>query len=1189
MAIGNTPIEGPIDSTLIEGQIDANLPDNKERLNTAGTTRALLKILVRWLASVANSVLQANTFFPAFEWNGTKLRLKNPDNSWAPEVDLKATLAPESVLPGMLSKLTYERTAPFTLLNGDNKGQVFNGAVFLMRGITIPVGRTGETTFFLKAYPLAGVPVGRKMTLYIDLTSSDAAGIDLVRWQANGRTAPFSQEANVATNLTTEAMGEGRWRIRMEYTVQAGHSSIEPFFQVTNQVARTVDTTIEATFYIIQTDSFTNPATLEFERVRNTLTEQQADIDDKTLCFSVATAPEYIPLAGAVLDGSTIRIPVGKTGNLSYIVYNLQAAQLDNWQVNNTIHMMAIVALSPDLADEIRMNCGITRNGQDVDYQAQTTGMELIAPGILALSFSYTIQTGDTAIKPFVQLYDNRQATEVELTFRIVDLCYAPITPAGMGSSQYVFRREIRRLDERANTLQGQINALPFQGQINNLQSQLIGQQSQINSQTLSFTLKPILTNYITFNGAVQSGKALQIPIGQTGRDSYIQPLFNKFQFVNWSVLVGKAVQFTMVAQVDAGIRPHLNCGLNVQRGSQELQGQAANVQKAETNGLMVFSFTYTIQAGDSDLMPFLQIGGGIPAATVLQSFSILKTIYTPIVPTGYQQNEYVLEQELQHRDAQISALKGQVGYFPSPLSITTLTVKADGTGDFTSVKLANDSIVDSSPNHWYEILFHPAINTEVEYHIKPYTIVRGTLRDACILAGEMPDWATDDQISLSSTIWVDATSELYNLTITCRNMRYPVHSEAGGNNVDARHHVQNCTIHHFGNQGARAWRQAHPESGMSPLTVWTSENPWGYGSGSGVDETFEDVTFIGPGTGWYIHDNKDFTRGTVNKLRNCRLVKTGGWGSVIVVQPLGSGVTSTIDLRGCSITPGYIVLDDNPWLTKRPENQVADHCQYNITLSDCSNIGFLDNTRGRALRINSTGTSVRVSGSAVPLIFGTVTTHDGGGGLGGYLYGSWDISGIPVGFDNEAIVNTLGRRLGNCTSATKTLNCLFQDGTSKVITFNQDYTAQSNATILALINGVLGAAGAAFEHNVTEGEHYPEIQDKQVTLLNSTGTGIPRWSAVCYDTSINTVRLMTAADDAALFLGIAIERIVPGNFGRVLTEGYMHRTQLAGFGSNIVIGQSISQTGNGQFEISGTKVVARGIALDWAHFKGNR
>ncbi|MER0442910.1 hypothetical protein, partial [Emticicia sp. W12TSBA100-4] len=199
--------------------------------------------------------------------------------------------------------------------------------------------------------------------------------------------------------------------------------------------------------------------------------------------------------------------------------------------------------------------------------------------------------------------------------------------------------------------------------------------------------------------------------------------------------------------------------------------------------------------------------------------------------------------------------------------------------------------------------------------------------------------------------------------------MRYPVHSEDSGGNANCEHQIYNCYIEHYGNAGARTWRNNNAGSGMLASTVWSSEHAWGYGSSSGLVEKFENTELISPVNGFYVHTNKDFLRPNINEFKNCSIVKKGNFGTAIVVQSLGSGMSDILSLTNSEISGGFIAQSDLPWISQDFSRQIANKAETKIFASGCSNFGYRDQTRGRTIRItsNSTGTlsSVSLTGNA--------------------------------------------------------------------------------------------------------------------------------------------------------------------------------------------------------------------------------
>jgi hypothetical protein len=225
-------------------------------------------------------------------------------------------------------------------------------------------------------------------------------------------------------------------------------------------------------------------------------------------------------------------------------------------------------------------------------------------------------------------------------------------------------------------------------------------------------------------------------------------------------------------------------------------------------------------------------------------------------------------------------------------------TVKPDGTGDYLSPKLANDAITDSSVGKQYEITIFPGTYTEIGWTLKPFIHLIGTDRATCILKGELPDTATETDIENNSTVWVNSTNRLENLTITAKNMRYAVHDESSGVNKDFTRTVKNCHIEHYGNN----------------VGTWDSQCAYGMGASSGSKLYAENTTFRAPFAPFSVHNNTAFTRPAFIHLKGCRVDKVAGKYSYGVrVQSLGSGQDDILMLEGCYLN-APIYHNDSPW-----------------------------------------------------------------------------------------------------------------------------------------------------------------------------------------------------------------------------------------------------------------------------------
>lgn len=519
------------------------------------------------------------------------------------------------------------------------------------------------------------------------------------------------------------------------------------------------------------------------------------------------------------------------------------------------------------------------------------------------------------------------------------------------------------------------------------------------------------------------------------------------------------------------------------------------------------------------------------------------------------------------------------------------------GVGEYATPKAANDAIADSGPRKRYTILVFPGDYTtsdvaQLNWTVKDYVSIVGTERDTCIIGGALADNSSDADITNTSVLYLKRTSTLANLTLTAKNMRYVVHSESSGLEKDWEQTVDNCVMIHHGNQAARDWRTANPGSGLVAANVWAGDSVWGYGSSSGARQTFRNSRFVSGRDPWYIHDREDWSTGAVHLIEGCELYSRLAV-PVIRLQSLGSGRESTVLIRDTATNAVCVSYDDSPWITQTPAGQVANHAQIRATIAGNDKVGFATTCRGRALKISSAtsgaSSKVRVTGTAADVLMGQVLTRDYGYGVASYAFGRWDVSGILVGLNsNVAIDNTMGKRLGDCSTAAKAMQVTIDGSAPITVTFNADHTADNDATILGIINAALGSAGVASIYDVVAGEEYPSFPDRTRGAVNNEATTtIKRWTAVKLDGS--GVKVLGTGDPTAAFYGIALEPIAPGKLGRILRAGALQTaTQLRGVAGNAAIGTTIyhSDSTAGEFDTAGSRpalTVAR--AAGWAEF----
>ena len=196
------------------------------------------------------------------------------------------------------------------------------------------------------------------------------------------------------------------------------------------------------------------------------------------------------------------------------------------------------------------------------------------------------------------------------------------------------------------------------------------------------------------------------------------------------------------------------------------------------------------------------------------------------------------------------------------------ITVKKDGTGDFTSVRLAVDSIHDaSSLDRPYLIEIYPGTYNILEDYSQSEIEATGFVglmltdgisligvgnRNAVVLHGELdPDTYDSTLRNEVSTLNMCDTGSIENLTVTAEHIRYCVHDDFPATLPYFYRHVKNCRFSII-----------NPTSGTEGKT-------WGEGAKQGKSTLLEDSDF-GTCLLWHSDNTASGTR-TINlTIKNC-------------------------------------------------------------------------------------------------------------------------------------------------------------------------------------------------------------------------------------------------------------------------------------------------------------------------------
>lgn len=240
----------------------------------------------------------------------------------------------------------------------------------------------------------------------------------------------------------------------------------------------------------------------------------------------------------------------------------------------------------------------------------------------------------------------------------------------------------------------------------------------------------------------------------------------------------------------------------------------------------------------------------------------------------------------------------------------TIITVKQDGTGDYTKVYDAVSSISDSSKNKTYDIHIYPGTYNIVD-EVFPdgvYNNIEGIVlpdyvnligigqRDDIILQAVFPDTVSLSVSTAFSTINVDYNNSLENITFIAYNCRYACHDDAG--NIPAargfKRVVKNCKFWHKG---------CYTDDG----SVWKWCKAYAQGLSSGSESIFINCEFqtdvnIEGNSAWSTHGRDDMEKPSYIRHEFCKFVNTN-YDLCATAGGLNDHVNEYVHFIGCEFS----------------------------------------------------------------------------------------------------------------------------------------------------------------------------------------------------------------------------------------------------------------------------------------------
>ncbi|WP_159333246.1 hypothetical protein [Sphingobacterium multivorum] len=497
------------------------------------------------------------------------------------------------------------------------------------------------------------------------------------------------------------------------------------------------------------------------------------------------------------------------------------------------------------------------------------------------------------------------------------------------------------------------------------------------------------------------------------------------------------------------------------------------------------------------------------------------------------------------------------------------------------AIQNAIDSIFDASPNNIYNLrvgaglykitnssqfLGNPGYPAMIL--MKDHVNIIGDSKEDCVLWAELPYNDTDIDTSIPRTLhqtiynWSD-NCLIENFTIVAKNMRYVLHQD-NPQEASRTRYYKNCDFIFLGDKG-----------NLVALGIGTWSGSKTYVEGGRSYSAYSNA--------FACHNNVAFSDPSLWHFKGHTFSSEAGAGP-IAMQNSGSLISDVVVFENCK-TEGDWVLNYLEWWIYSPGvNDHFNHADWKIKGFGNAPMYFNNEVDGKALKIEAStiGEKVRFdnTSSAYPIlitnnkkywgylghpereIVDQYVVFDSTSGLNSYAIGGKSIKESNYPFGVNLSQDSLGKRLGNCSVVNKNLGIIIGSATINIV-FNKNYTAFTNAEVIAEINTALGTKGMASEYNVGK-DYYPEFTDCNFLMTNATTEVIEKGSFV---TRVGSK--IKKADINDEVFGIAIDDIAPFSIQDGLIKGKGRVVK------NMIFNVSDIRVKSGQVVIKGKKYAA--------------
>jgi len=411
------------------------------------------------------------------------------------------------------------------------------------------------------------------------------------------------------------------------------------------------------------------------------------------------------------------------------------------------------------------------------------------------------------------------------------------------------------------------------------------------------------------------------------------------------------------------------------------------------------------------------------------------------------------------------------------------ISVKKDGTGDFTEIQPAINSITDASASNRYVVdvyddfvinnltdLYKVANPTEKNTLANPteaVSIVIGKSYVSVVGANSKKTLSIVSPINVAGTslqqissVYPKGNFSLKNFNVLLKGGRYAIHQDNTSLNsvdINAITTLEDLYVEHLGNQDHT--------NGASWTGVYAQAN----GISSGQSMIFKNCEWkasVGP---IYIHNNVNFNVKSVVEFSNCKATLTSPdslagtetiYDGAMRFVDMGSGKLNTVTINNCNFF-GF-GIENSAWSGMNIANLSHDFRNGGADLLGSGNTVM----KPAIARIKTlTFTASILNGTMSILNDSQTNTNSAYSSIWGETLlnyaGAVDAYAKACGTERiEEYVNgektfSIGRRLGDCSSINKTLTVRVNE-IDHVVTFNSNYTNTSEADVLNVINAQL-------------------------------------------------------------------------------------------------------------------------------------